>query len=145
MLVENGIARIISNEEAEALLAEGREVESDYAEQVAEIATAENVGMENVTRASYSFSVISQANALWASDQVRVTPYVVGPGTITTGESHTFTASFSGNISFTTPVINAINASIGLTMSAANNSTFTAASYTHLSCCISCEQVRYSR
>lgn len=125
VLVENGLARIISNEEAETLLAEGREAEATYAEQIADISALENVDMGNVTRSVYEFEVLNQATAFWGSDQVRITPYVVGPCTITTGESHTFTASFSGSISFSTPVIEAIDASIELIMSAANNTEFT--------------------
>lgn len=69
--------------------------------------------------------VTNQATALWASDQKRVTPLVVGPATISSGESHTFTASYSGGITFTPAVLDSISATINLTKSASSNSSFT--------------------
>lgn len=119
VIVENGIPRIISSEEAEKLLADGLETEAALHQEQDQIIDDENiVNTYQTARATgYNFKVTNQATALWASDQQRVTPQFVGPATITSGESHTFTASYSGGITFTSAVIDSISATINLTKS----------------------------
>lgn len=126
VIVENGIPRIISSEEAEKLLADGLETEAALHQEQDQIIDDENiVNTYQTARATgYNFKVTNQATALWASDQQRVTPQFVGPATITSGKSHTFTASYSGGITFTSAVIDSISATINLTKSAASNASF---------------------
>ena len=125
--VNTDIPRIISSEEAEKLLADGLETEAALHQEQDQIIDDENiVNTYQTARATgYNFKVTNQATALWASDQKRVTPMVVGPATISSGESHTFTASYSGGITFTPAVLDSISATINLTKSASSNSSFT--------------------
>ena len=127
VIVENGIPRIISSAEAEKLLADGQETETVLLHEQEQIIHDESIvdTYQTARATGYNFKVTNQATALWASDQKRVTPMVVGPATISSGESHTFTASYSGGITFTPAVLDSISATINLTKSASSNSSFT--------------------
>ena len=127
VIVENGIPRIISSAEAEKLLADGQEAETVLLHEQEQIIHDESIvdTYQTARATEYNFKVTNQATALWASDQKRVTPMVVGPATISSGESHTFTASYSGGITFTPAVLDSISATINLTKSASSNSSFT--------------------
>lgn len=127
VIVENGIPRIISSAEAEKLLADGQEAETGLLHEQEQIIHDESIvdTYQTARATEYNFKVTNQATALWASDQKRVTPMVVGPATISSGESHTFTASYSGGITFTPAVLDSISATINLTKSASSNSSFT--------------------
>lgn len=70
VIVENGIPRIISSEEAEKLLADGLETEAALHQEQDQIIDDENiVNTYQTARATgYNFKVTNQATALWASD-----------------------------------------------------------------------------
>ena len=120
VLVENGIPRLISAEEAEKLLAEEvvESVNTNIADETSIIST------NAANSLNYRYVPSSTSTVLDYSQRKKVTPDHQGYCTITYGESYTFTRTFSAEIKI--PLQNAVTASIGASVSGSNQASFSA-------------------
>ncbi|MGI6180565.1 MAG: hypothetical protein ACOYIE_00645 [Agathobaculum sp.] len=114
ILIENGIPRLISNEEAEQLLA------SEDTKTFDACVTDESPVESAPARASaYRYVVDSTSTGYNYSMRKKVTPDVMGPAVLNYAESCTFTRTYSAGVSAS--IANAVSVTLGAAASSTNN------------------------